>query len=701
MTPEQAWHTVKNQLQLEIPRAHFDTWVRAARYVSEQEGRITLAVPNAYGRDWLASRMTQTIQNYLDGCLAQNTTVEFVVDVENSSSAAEPVLPPDFPDEVEPKIDFVQTHESLQAAIIRPNQIVAVPGYFLRWLPFLGSAKAWIVVALRQAFFFCNNTKPSTGQHFEASGNQIARWAGMSRQTVHNHLKTLSGQEGLGAFIERAESENGQQNRFRFKAEMPLTPADAGRLRDWFVTQGGRSQPAEALDKALSLQPKQLIPYPAPATDSSARGSIPLTVGQVVLTACEVGPAHSDYATLLDQAEHLAARLMPPQDQLIITHYFLRHWLPLLGAGPAWMITLLRDQIYHNRETGELRDHVELRNGYRELAQALGISRPKTIGDWLPAMETMAHAKQESASDAWKKRQATRALVARFLDKTADRIDNSGWQKTRWTLKVRPDEPLVSEHQSGVQHLLQLSGEVIEIGGEAGLDDLLEGENSGEVEARFLQGRGANLTGQEPVEARSLQGRGANLTGQELVEARSLQVLRRDFDTLKHLTKHYKLKPILKAHYHAMVQFRKDANGGQKTDNAVVVDSWNIEKVLALGGVDKRRRKQIDKQIDQQPELGTRLLAWWMYGYANKSSESRKGIDSPALFAMKRFEERPEAVFMEMAVRTPQALFATLYNPYSREVSPAESEILNQLADSGFGDVLRSLTPEDDHGKKD
>ena len=53
MNPEQAWQSVLGQLQMEMPRASFDTWVRDTRPLSYANGILTVGVRNAYARDWL------------------------------------------------------------------------------------------------------------------------------------------------------------------------------------------------------------------------------------------------------------------------------------------------------------------------------------------------------------------------------------------------------------------------------------------------------------------------------------------------------------------------------------------------------------------------------------------------------------------------------------------------------------------------
>jgi chromosomal replication initiator protein len=79
MNTEQAWQAVLGQLQMEMPRASFDTWVRDTRPVSYDKGILTVGVGNAYARDWLESRLASTVSRLLIGILNSNVSVDFVV----------------------------------------------------------------------------------------------------------------------------------------------------------------------------------------------------------------------------------------------------------------------------------------------------------------------------------------------------------------------------------------------------------------------------------------------------------------------------------------------------------------------------------------------------------------------------------------------------------------------------------------------
>jgi chromosomal replication initiator protein len=79
MNVEQAWQSVLGQLQMEMPRASFDTWVRDTKPVSYQDGTLTIGVRNAYARDWLESRLSSTVSRLLVGIVNASVAVNFVV----------------------------------------------------------------------------------------------------------------------------------------------------------------------------------------------------------------------------------------------------------------------------------------------------------------------------------------------------------------------------------------------------------------------------------------------------------------------------------------------------------------------------------------------------------------------------------------------------------------------------------------------
>jgi chromosomal replication initiator protein len=85
----QVWQTVLGQLQMEMPKAAFDTWVRDTRPVALQDGKLVVGVHNAYARDWLESRLRSTVRRKLAGLFAKPVDVDFVVWTDEAIAALE------------------------------------------------------------------------------------------------------------------------------------------------------------------------------------------------------------------------------------------------------------------------------------------------------------------------------------------------------------------------------------------------------------------------------------------------------------------------------------------------------------------------------------------------------------------------------------------------------------------------------------
>jgi chromosomal replication initiator protein len=85
MDAVQAWQSALGQLQMEMPKAAFETWVRDTRIASYVDGLFTVSVRNAYARDWLESRLSSTVKRLLMGIMNRSVEVDFVVHTNESS----------------------------------------------------------------------------------------------------------------------------------------------------------------------------------------------------------------------------------------------------------------------------------------------------------------------------------------------------------------------------------------------------------------------------------------------------------------------------------------------------------------------------------------------------------------------------------------------------------------------------------------
>ncbi len=102
MDADRAWQTVLGQLQMEMPKASFDTWVRDTRPMAYDDGVLTIGVRNAYARDWLESRLASTVSRLLIGIMNRSVDVDFVVSQGRSREASEEVEAQSHEDDAEP-----------------------------------------------------------------------------------------------------------------------------------------------------------------------------------------------------------------------------------------------------------------------------------------------------------------------------------------------------------------------------------------------------------------------------------------------------------------------------------------------------------------------------------------------------------------------------------------------------------------------
>ena len=393
LNPEQAWQSALGQLQMEMPKASFDTWVRDTRLASYEDGLFTISVRNAYAREWLESRLASTVTRLLMGIMNRDVSVRFIVDSPETSEEADDYVT----GEPDPETTEVQVVHRLQYdELVLPGRVVALPGYFSRLIPEIGARNAWLYVGWRQAVWdgHRQNCSPRTRR---VPVRQIIRYSGLSRRTFFRAVEEQSTWEALAGLVERSDTEphwkrggdhhpHRLPNRYTVHMTLRLSLADAVAVQDRLA---GRMQAGASLLNALGdaartpdLVGELLPPIGLPFPPTSV-----ITIPQTVMDiACKLGGFEDNLSTDLQAAaEALHQRIISGFGTILLTHYFLETVILQAGltASQAWLVALLRDRCYVNTETGERRDQVLVRGGYGELADWLGLSRPKTIWEWI------------------------------------------------------------------------------------------------------------------------------------------------------------------------------------------------------------------------------------------------------------------------------------------------------------------------------
>ena len=455
-SPEKAWQAAVANLELDMSRATFSTWVKPTHLVEFSDDTFVIGCINAYGRDWLTDRLTTTLQRFLTGVLNREAKVRFVVcdqEVDDEDDLAQEENQDQEDDEENP-IELDIHYSSIRNILLEPGRVVRLPVYNLRWLPYVGSQVIFLVMALWQEYYLASGGKGRKGScKVSVRAERICQWAGISRAQFFRLLQPGS---SLGWFTRKIDTDHevdkrsGRAKKSSNKYELfesPLTPGDAEDLKTFLLAHGIQDSPQSALQLAISTNPKEILQYPVrlPPDDFSKMIPRHQTVQDVIREL--VG--HRLDGELGNLADQLADRLVTQGDFILVSWYFLKHWLPVLGADAAMFVLVLRNLCYFNDETGEIRDEVWMDGGYEAIANRLGINNPRVVANWLPVRIERGKRKDELSErtvEELSRRQRLQDLLSLFVERTDHRINSEG--SYGWKFKVQRVDPLTPQHQT-------------------------------------------------------------------------------------------------------------------------------------------------------------------------------------------------------------------------------------------------------------
>ncbi len=88
MDAKRTWQTALGELQLQLTKATFDTWLKDTQGLACEDGAFLVGVRNAYAKDWLENRLYAHIVRTLAGILGRSVEVRFVVGAQPAAPAA-------------------------------------------------------------------------------------------------------------------------------------------------------------------------------------------------------------------------------------------------------------------------------------------------------------------------------------------------------------------------------------------------------------------------------------------------------------------------------------------------------------------------------------------------------------------------------------------------------------------------------------
>jgi chromosomal replication initiator protein len=92
MNAESAWNATLGELQLQMTKATFNTWLRDARLLTNENGEYVIGVRNDYAKDWLENRLRDTINRTISSIVGEPILTRFVVWSDEIITPAPPVM---------------------------------------------------------------------------------------------------------------------------------------------------------------------------------------------------------------------------------------------------------------------------------------------------------------------------------------------------------------------------------------------------------------------------------------------------------------------------------------------------------------------------------------------------------------------------------------------------------------------------------
>jgi chromosomal replication initiator protein len=79
LEPHAVWQMLLGELELQMPSATFNTWVRDTWVIGYEDGEFIIGLPNAYARDWLENRLRYKIKRTLTTIMQRQVQVTFQI----------------------------------------------------------------------------------------------------------------------------------------------------------------------------------------------------------------------------------------------------------------------------------------------------------------------------------------------------------------------------------------------------------------------------------------------------------------------------------------------------------------------------------------------------------------------------------------------------------------------------------------------
>ncbi|MBK8433951.1 MAG: chromosomal replication initiator protein DnaA [Chloroflexi bacterium] len=87
MSPQNAWKATLGELELQMTKATFNTWLKDARLLASENEQYLIGVRNDYAKDWLENRLQETILRTLVSIIGHPVELRFTVWTDEGTAA--------------------------------------------------------------------------------------------------------------------------------------------------------------------------------------------------------------------------------------------------------------------------------------------------------------------------------------------------------------------------------------------------------------------------------------------------------------------------------------------------------------------------------------------------------------------------------------------------------------------------------------
>ncbi|MFM8425197.1 MAG: DnaA N-terminal domain-containing protein [Chloroflexota bacterium] len=383
---EDIWGQVLHQLQLDMPKASYETGEKDTQAVSLEKNVLTVCARNAYAKDWLESRMTAIVQNILKGMLDHPVSVRFV-SRENPTMVDEA---DEEPADKESELDIEPVQWLDYDRIVQPHKQIVVKGYLRRLGMEIGPKAIWLYVGFHQAAWRAQKQDPSGIRTLHSQ--DVMRFSGLSNGAFWRLLKNTVVQQHLQGLVQRAETQAAR----RFRRGRDGRPHRAPVRYQVFMTPRLTRADASAVHARMKVLLEKHHSLTAALQEMLGASDV-----RELLDPMDVKLSHPPLNTVMDMAQMETGSTFSPENERLaqqlhrriismlgdihIPHYFITETIRRhhLTPAQAWLITVSRDMAFINSRTGERRDLVTFKRGYLEMAELIGSGRYKTVQAWL------------------------------------------------------------------------------------------------------------------------------------------------------------------------------------------------------------------------------------------------------------------------------------------------------------------------------